>query len=175
MPVEDSARPILAALANQAVRDVFARIALGESLEHASAAERRALAQLETAGLIRAADNTWVVDEDRLRRLLRSGARPARPKSGPERFLTPDERIDRYPSRHDERVEFLSFVAPRVLRAQETLTEAEINDRLSQLTDDVALLRRMLVDDEVIERDPAGTSYRLRPRENGIRAGILNV
>ena len=160
MPVEDSARPILAALANQTARDVFARVVLGESLEHPTAAQRRALTQLDAAGLIRTVGDGWTIDEAHLRRLLQSGARP-RPQSGLERFLTSDGRIARYPSQHHERVEFLTFVAPRAIQAHETLTEAEINDRLSLLTADVALLRRMLVDYQVLDRDPAGTNYRL--------------
>ena len=155
-------RPILAALANPAAREIFARVTLGDLPADRTVRQERALAQLENAGLITRSVDQWSVDEGNLRRLLQQGSR-RRPNTGPERFLTADGRIDRYPSQHGERDGFLRFVAGRVLAADETLSEAELGARLSVLTADIALLRRMLVDHGILTRDPAGAEYRLAP------------
>jgi hypothetical protein len=47
------------------------------------------------------------------------------------------------------------------LGGEEDLPEAALNERLAQLTDDVATLRRYLVEAEVVERFPDGSGYRL--------------
>ncbi|MBY6060509.1 DUF2087 domain-containing protein [Microbacterium esteraromaticum] len=153
-------RPILAALANPAARETFARVTLGELPADRTSRQERALAQLEKAGLLARTSEGWKVDDENLRRLLQQGSR-RRPNTGPERFLTTDGRIDRYPSQHDERDTFLRFLAGRVLAADETLSEAELGSRLDALTSDTARLRRALVDHGILIRDPAGTAYRL--------------
>ena len=43
----------------------------------------------------------------------------------------------------------------------ETVTEPELNQRLESLTADVARLRRAFVDHGILNRDAAGTQYRL--------------
>lgn len=161
---EQSVRPLLAALANPAARGAFARVVLGVASDAPSRHEERALAQLESAGLIVRSGNSWDVDEAQLRTLLQRGTR-RRPKDGPERFLTADGRIDRYPSQYGERQEFLKALAPRVITATETLSEAELGARLAALTDDTALLRRMLVDHGILNRDPSGSAYALAAAE----------
>ncbi|BDZ38961.1 DUF2087 domain-containing protein [Microbacterium suwonense] len=158
MPEKD-VRPIIAALANPVAREAFARVVLGTASDSPARREERALDQLASAGLITATEGGWTVDETHLRSLLQQGAK-RRPKDGPERFLTAG-RIDRYPSQHGERDAFLRFLAPRVIGADETLSETALGARLEALTADIALLRRMLVDHGILDRDPAGTQYRL--------------
>ncbi|MDT0156585.1 DUF2087 domain-containing protein [Microbacterium sp. ARD32] len=157
MPEKD-VRPILAALANPAAREAFARVVLGTASDSPARREDRALEQLASAGLITGTTGGWTVDEAHLRSLLQQGAK-RRPKDGPERFLTAAGRIDRYPSQHGERDPFLRFLVPRVIGADETLSEPELGARLEALTADVALLRRMLVDHGILDRDAAGTQY----------------
>lgn len=166
--LNDSVRPLLAALANPAAREAFARVVLNAAPDTPSSREHRALTQLESAGLVTRSDETWVVDEARLRDLLQQGVR-RRPKDGPERFLTTDGRIDRYPSQPDERDELLQALVPRAIGPTEILSEAELGDRLSALTDDTARLRRALVDHGFLDRDRAGTSYRVAARGNDPR------
>lgn len=158
--VDDSTRPLLAALANPTTREAFARIVLGEASDAPSRRDERALAQLAAAGLIVQSGDGWDVDAAHLRTLLQRGTR-RRPNQGPERFLTSDGRIDRYPSQQGERHEFLRALAARVINTTETLKEAELGTRLAPLTDDTALLRRMLVDHGILHRDPSGAAYRL--------------
>lgn len=89
--------------------------------------------------------------------------RPApRPRAvGPERFLTADGRIDRYPVRDAERREVLRWVADRALPPGVIWTENEINELLAPFAPagDVAVLRRYLVDAELLERTRSGSQY----------------
>ncbi|UJP08718.1 DUF2087 domain-containing protein [Microbacterium sp. KUDC0406] len=156
--LEIAVRPILAALANTETRAAFARVVLGQLPAEPAPREKRALSQLESAGLIAAGGDGWTADEEHLRALLLQGAVP-QPKAGPERFLDQDGRIERMPP-HGEGEEFLRLLAPRVVDDAEALSEPDLNARLAALTDDVPLLRRMLVDCGILVRDPAGTAYR---------------
>ncbi|WP_300268759.1 GrpB family protein [Microbacterium sp.] len=158
--IDDAMRPLLAALSNPTAREAFARVVLSATPDAPNRREERALSQLQSAGLITRAGTGWAVDESHLRGLLQQGAR-TRPKNGPERFLTTDGRIDRYPSDHGERDEFLRSLLPRVIASTETLSEAELGARLSALTDDTARLRRAFVDHGILHRDPSGAAYRL--------------
>jgi len=157
--VDDSLRPLLAALANPSARETFARVVLNASSDAPSGREERALSQLKSAGLIMRSGSAWAVDEPRLRTLLQQGAR-RRPRTGPERFLTIDGRIDRYPSQPGDRHELLQTIVSRVIDPTEALSEAELGARMAALTDDTALLRRMLVDHGFLDRDPSGIEYR---------------
>jgi len=163
---DDALRPMLAALANPVAREAFAQVILGTATATPARREERALAQLESAGLIVRSGESWVVDENRLRALLQQGTR-RRPKDGPGRILTAEGRIDRYPSQHGERQEFLQAIAARVIAPGESVSEAELGARLSALTDDTALLRRMLIDHGILSRDPYGTAYCLAVTADG--------
>lgn len=109
-------------------------------------------------GLLRATGFTIVDDRGGVRWERATGSRA---QHGPQRFLTPDGRIERYPVRADDLQALLELVLPRVLSPGEVLTERELNARLAHLTDDTALLRRNLVDHELVERTPSGTEYAL--------------
>ena len=52
-------------------------------------------------------------------------------------------------------------MASRILVDDERLTEREINERLAAIVDDVAAIRRYLVDEGLIERTRSGTEYAL--------------
>jgi hypothetical protein len=53
----------------------------------------------------------------------------------------------------------LAVLVGRLIDLNGPATEAEINDRLSVVSDDVALLRRLLVDEGVWRRDRSGSHY----------------
>jgi len=62
----------------------------------------------------------------------------------------------------------LAEMLARFVALADLADEPEINRRLSGVTDDVALLRRMLVDTGWLERDKAGTTYGpSRPQARG--------
>lgn len=71
--------------------------------------------------------------------------------------------LTQMPVKAPVRREFLAWVAS-LLPAGETLTEPEANAVLRQVDDDVATLRRYLVDDGLLERPEPG-AYR-RPADD---------
>ncbi|MDT0180875.1 DUF2087 domain-containing protein [Microbacterium oleivorans] len=85
---------------------------------------------------------------------------PAAPRpTGVERFLSPDGRLSGYPARAEERRRLLALIAGRILRPGEVVDEQTVNERLAAISDDVAVLRRYLVDHELVERTRSGTEY----------------
>lgn len=151
-------RAVLAALANADTRSVFAEV-VGVS-ELSMRSRERVMARLVASGLVELADDGRpVVAEDRLRASLRQSASPR--AVGAERFLARDGRIIDYPARTADREDVLRLVASRALVPGESLTEQQLGGRLRVFTDDVATLRRYLVEAGLISRLPDGTSYRL--------------
>lgn len=151
-------RTVIALLANADTRAVLAEHVTDAALT--AATRERARRRLADAGLlVEDGAGGWVIAEDRLRATLQTDA-PVR-LTGPERFLTPDGRLMGYPSKTPDRLELLQLIGPRVLGPDEDVPEAAFNERLEQITDDVATLRRYLVDAEVVERRPDGSGYRL--------------
>ena len=146
-------RNVIALLANPETRRALARVIVDTEPDGTSP---RALARLAEAGLL---DAEGRVDEAALRALLKGSARPV--ASGVERFLTPSGRLMGLPSKPPERLELLRLLANRVLRPGEVITEKELNARLAAFDADVASLRRLMVEAELLERTPTGTEYAL--------------
>lgn len=153
-------RPILGALANPETRQVYAEIVLDAAARHPMPAKRRerAIAALTAAGLLTVHnDGTLGVTADTMLGALSEAAPPRR--EGLARFVR-DGRIEQYPAKPAERLALLEWVAGELLRPGEALTEREVNERLLRFHDDVASLRRQLVDAGLLERTPSGGSYR---------------
>jgi hypothetical protein len=158
-------KPILAALGNEAARAVFARAALGEL-------DARARSGLNAKGL--KAVESWlglgILVEDDHGSLTVDGAALRLALSGPEgdmaqrvrvgigKFLD-GPRITTMPASPAERTELLRWVRDHAMAADEVLAEAQLNQRLHVFHPDVAMLRRYLVDESLLERTPAGTEY----------------
>ncbi len=53
----------------------------------------------------------------------------------------------------------LAVLVGRLVGLTEPAGESEVNRRLAEIGDDVAMLRRLLVDEGVWQRDPAGAAY----------------
>ena len=145
-------RGVIALLANPETRRALARVIV--ETEPAGDAPR-AVERLTQAGLL--VDGR--VDEGALRALLRESARPV--ERGIERFLTPAGRLIGLPSKPGERLELLRLLASRTLQPGEVVGEKELNQRLGRFDDDVATLRRLMVEAELLERTPTGTEYAL--------------
>jgi hypothetical protein len=154
-------RRVVAALANPDVRLTWARLVAGMSETDATAGlsparRRRVLESLRGAGLI---DEASVPRSSVFAELL--AAAPVAPQpTGPERFLR-GGRIAQYPASQTERGELLALVAERAFRSGEVLDEREVNERLASFHDDVAVLRRYLVDFGLLVRTRSGSSYAL--------------
>ena len=165
-------RPVVAALANNAARDVYCRLQTGMTLDDAtsvipSAKRDRVLDTLRNAGLVEVDDATGeVTPMAPFADILAAGRVPAR--VGVDRFLK-DGRIDSYPMTAVERRALLLYVAERAFRPDEQLTEAQVNERLRVFTDDHVTARRYLVDFGILERTSSGTSYALSADRSATR------
>ena len=150
-------RTVVAMLANPDTRRALARVIVESEDAPSTLQAQRGLARLTEAGLV----TNGRVDASALRALLAENARPQR--VGPARFLTPSGRLIAMPSRPGDRLELLRLIAARVLQPGEVVTERQLGDRLAAFDDDVATLRRLLVEAGLLERTPTGTEYALVP------------
>ncbi|HET8958624.1 MAG TPA: DUF2087 domain-containing protein [Microcella sp.] len=160
-------RPLLAALARPHSREAAARLMLGATVDEAVARipatkRERVVETLQAAGLVDPATGRF--DESLAPRIL--AANRVAPREGLDRYLV-DGRIAQYPANPDARRELLTEVARRAFRADEVLDERAVNERLALFSDDVAMLRRYLVDHELLERRADGSEYALVPRSAG--------
>ena len=160
-------RGIVAALLNPDLRAVLAETIGGAEL---SAARReRATDRLLETGLVRATPDGIAFDEDFVRAVLAEVPK-ARP-TGPQRFLDGEGRIDRYPMQAGDRIELLRWVFEQAFSPGDVLSERETNERLARFTDDVAALRRYLVDAELLERTRSGSEYALVEADEAAGSG----
>lgn len=148
-------RGIVAALLNPDLRAALGEVMGDRRLTPPR--RERAIERLEQIGLVRRTAAGVEFDERMLRAAL--DANPPAKATGPARYLDAGGRIDRYPVRADDRRELLAWVCERALAEEEILTEPQLNERLSIFADDVALLRRHLVDAGLLERTRSGSSY----------------
>ncbi|WP_405376084.1 MULTISPECIES: DUF2087 domain-containing protein [unclassified Microbacterium] len=154
-------RAVFAALSHPGTRRVFAQIVLGgpDPVESASPRGRKALSALLAAGIVEQRDDGWFVTDAFSVLLAAAGRTPRR--EGVARFLASDGRIDQYPSGLADRRALLAHVASQTLRTpDEDIDEVQLNERLLTFTDDVAALRRHLVDEGFVMRTRDGSSYR---------------
>ncbi|AYG04925.1 DUF2087 domain-containing protein [Gryllotalpicola protaetiae] len=157
----DEWRRVIAALANPDLRLTWARLVLGAGEADATAGlsparRRKVLDGLRGAGLV---DESFAPRATVFAEALAAAPVPVQPK-GPERFLR-DGRITQYPASQSERAELLALVASRAFGSSEVLDEREVNERLARFHDDVAVLRRYLVDFGLLVRTRSGSSYAL--------------
>jgi DNA-binding transcriptional ArsR family regulator len=68
-------------------------------------------------------------------------------------------RLTSLPPTLSERAQQMAELFARFIAVDGVLSEAEVNDRIAGAADDVAAVRRMLVESGWLERDRAGTSY----------------
>ncbi len=165
MEVSNQWRPLIAILANPHTRRVAAKLMLGASLDATLAGlspskRARVVGALVNGGLLDA--TTHAFQPDVFRRVLDSVA--VAKQEGIQRFLD-GKRIRQYPANLEERGELLAWVANSILAPGEVLTERQVNDRLLPYSEDVAVLRRYLVDYQLVERRSDGTEYALTGSE----------
>jgi hypothetical protein len=116
-----------------------------------------ALSRLETGGLVeRDPQGRWMFDFGRLRDVARS-ARPARDAAATpaeailQAFIT-DGRLTQIPAARNKRLVVLDRLAAEFEPGRH-YSEREVNEQLSPWHDDVAALRRYLVDEGFLSRD----------------------
>ena len=84
-----------------------------------------------------------------------------------ETFAGPDGRFAKFPMQRKKFEAILRHVA-RALEPGVDYHEKQLNTLLRRFSDDVATLRRGLVDHRFVERDPGGARYTLRPGASGV-------
>lgn len=75
-----------------------------------------------------------------------------------DNFLTPDGRIKSFPAQMKKHEAILRYVV-KAFEPGERYTEKQVNQILSQFSDDFAHLRRDLIDARMMARDSSGNSY----------------
>jgi hypothetical protein len=156
----NSWQQVLAALANEKLRIVFAELVLEDARRRGIVVpgpkRTKALDQLAAAGLAVREDG-WSPNPSIFRTLLEASGGAAR-KEGIERFLVAG-RIDQYPANKRQRHELLQWIAGQAFTPGEELSEKDVNERLGRYASDHVTLRRYLVDAELLERTRAGSAY----------------
>jgi hypothetical protein len=152
--VADDWRRIIWALADPVRRQVYASAVLNVPVDLPPKKYEKASAALVSAGLLTPEHE---VASEIFTALL--DASPVITRTGIDRFVR-DGRIERYPVRAADRLALLTWARDRALPNSSALTEQAFGERLALLTDDVASLRRYLVDAGLVVRDAAGPSYR---------------
>ena len=155
-------RALVSALADDNAREIYARIVLNQPIEPALDAlspgkRRRVIDALQATGLVSFDGGAWRIEPDVFRAALAAAPPTPRPK-GVDRFFV-DGRLATYPSRAADRDEVHAHIAARLLTPDEMLSEREINDRLADIVDDVAAMRRYHVDAGLLHRARDGTVY----------------
>ena len=84
--------------------------------------------------------------------------RPGRAVRGPERFLS-DGRLVTLPRRASDKDLVRRYLVSRVLPVGVEIGERELTERLAELADDAAGVRRGLVDAGVLDRTSDGARY----------------
>lgn len=154
-------KPVVAALANPETRRVLAELMLGGTLEAATAELSPSTRRRVTGAVLRSGvvdPDSHAFTPDALRAMLAASATPR--KEGIERFLR-GTRIAQYPANAAEHRALLAWVANDAFEPGDVLREREVNDRLRAYSADVAVLRRYLVDHELLERRADGSEYAL--------------
>ena len=152
----DDWRQIVATLADPVRRQVYASIVLNIPIDLPPKKRDKALASLTASGLIAAHGDHHVVVDGAFAALL--AASPAVARTGVDRFVR-DGRIIQYPVRADDRLELLTWARDQAFPDSTELSERDLGERLTQLTSDVAALRRYLVDAGLVVRDADGRRY----------------
>ena len=150
-------RRVIAAFANPDRRIVWAAAVLGSPADLPETKRLKAAAELQDAGLLNGSGNavTEVFSE-----LL--AIEPEVRRQGLDRFIR-DGRIEQYPAKPILRTELLDWAAAKLPKRQR-MTERELGDRLSLIVDDIATLRRYLVDSGNLTRTPDGAVYEVSQR-----------
>ena len=162
-------RAVAAALADERRLRLYARIVTaaerGAPLDGQALAprERKSLAALQKSGLVSSGACDVQPVGSIFARLLASGGKAT--ETSVQRFLT-DGKISAYPRRQADRLELLHYVAGNVFEAvpaepggKPVLNERGITERLAEYADDPAGVRRYLVDEGIVSRNPDGSRY----------------
>jgi hypothetical protein len=121
----------------------------------------RALTRLESGGLVESSKDGWAVVDDQLKDVARAAAPPEdagdfgtadREAAAVLRAFVRDGRLTSFPAHRGKRLVVLDHVV-RVFEPGVRYPEREVNTILRAFHDDVAALRRYLVDEGLLSRE----------------------
>lgn len=155
-------RALVATLADDRRRTVYARLVLGEPVDTelsslSPGAARRVIKALTASGLVRRDGDVLSADPNIFARALEAAPAPERP-TGTDRFFE-GGRLAVYPAREADRRAVLLRIVDHLAAPDDRLDERTVNDRLAAVTDDVAAMRRYLVDAGLLTRTADGRTY----------------
>ncbi|WP_051388670.1 DUF2087 domain-containing protein [Arthrobacter sp. 35W] len=148
-------QPLLAALANERLRAVYAAAVLGADV----GATAKEVARLAAAGLLDPVD--FSVAGGVFADALAAGSTP-RPEGVDKHFDA--GMLTHLPAAAAAREAVLAHLAQRLLPTSEVLSEKEVNRLLATVTTDIPTLRRALVDADLLRRSADGSRYEVHPR-----------
>lgn len=161
MPQNNKWVEIAAGLKNQNMRKALGLVLAGEQDRlDGSTQNAKDLQRWAKIGLLRQENEHWQLNEQLLSDTLAAASATNTQRTGILRFFT-DSRLNALPARPAERHAVMLHIRDQVLAAEESLREDQLNERLAVIHEDVALLRRYMVDHGLVHRDAAGTDYRL--------------
>lgn len=152
---------IAAGLKNPNMRKALGLVLAGEDDKLGSSTRSvKDLRRWAKIGLLVDNDQRWELNEELLNDTLTAASATNTQGTGMLRFFT-GTRLNALPARPIERHEVMVHIRDQVLTVQESLREDQLNARLAVIHEDVALLRRYMVDHNLIQRDADGTAYRM--------------
>lgn len=171
-PTTDPSHAIVKALADPERLRLFADIVLAETgasvteLKARHPRAEKALIRLFESGLVTREEGKVRAEPEAFKAAAaaaREAAPDAPPGTSPEvANLYSNGRITVRPVNRRTRVALLRDLAGRLFAFDRVYTEAEINERLAAEFDDPVQLRRDMIDELLLERDPDGSEYRRR-------------
>lgn len=150
---------VFAGLNNDGMRKVLGLVLNGDF--DSSTADKSSIKNLQRwskIGLIAEVEGVWRTNDAAIKDVLSSNRKPVESREGIQRFFNGPELVI-MPARPEERLAVLTKVRDSVIRASEQLSEAQLNDRLRVIHDDVAMMRRYMVDHGLVERSLTGSCY----------------
>lgn len=158
-------RAMLACLANDEVARVFAHIVLhGRPTDELSPArQRKAVDALIRSGLVARSSSSsskLTLHSAEIKAVLATLAETRDRSTDPlSRWIDADGRIAHYPRRPSDRAELLQKIGEQTIEVEERVSESALNARLERYTTDVPTLRRYLIVQGVLGREPDGSVY----------------
>ncbi|PYI66719.1 hypothetical protein CVV68_12985 [Arthrobacter livingstonensis] len=146
-------QPVMAALANEQVLQVYAARVLGVD----GPAFEKELRRLASVGLL--TPGTYEPVAGVFDTILVANSAPK--AEGIDKFFS-SGMLTQLPMNPALRREVLEHLATRLIPEGETLGETDINRLLATVTTDIPTLRRALVDHGLLERNADGSAYRRR-------------
>ncbi|HAY42518.1 MAG TPA: hypothetical protein DCY59_02750 [Micrococcaceae bacterium] len=161
MPQNNKWVEIAAGLKNPNMRKALGLVLAGEDDKLGNSSQSvKDLHRWTKIGLLVDQDQRWILNEELLNDTLAAASATNTQHTGILRFFSGD-RLNALPARPADRHEVMVHIRDRVLAAQESLREDQLNERLAVIHEDVALIRRYMVDHNLVQRDADGTAYRM--------------